>query len=185
MPSGRSVSVNVPFTAMTLTVREGGNASGLFLASDESERDYQPKLNRRWWIVEGRHEAVCTSWRRRSSVRRKQIATIRIPPQSRAMSPMLNSPSRAWSASSGNRVCDVAPCHIGLAGRTVDGIPTTGIDPALMSVTRAFIPSPQSISRTPVRTKGDRTNVRRATGSRRTHTARSLDIPSMLTDVPL
>jgi hypothetical protein len=73
------------------------------------------------------------------------------------MSPMLNSPSHAWSANSGNRVCNVAPCHIGLAGRTVDGIPITGIDPALMSVTRAFIPSPQSISRTPVRTKGDRT----------------------------
>jgi hypothetical protein len=37
----------------------------------------------------------------------------------------------------------------------VDGIPITGIDPALVSVARAFIPSPQSISRTPVRTKGD------------------------------
>ena len=68
------------------------------------------------------------------------------------MSPMLNSPSLAWSASSGMRVCHVALCHIGLAGTTVDGIPTTGIDPALLSVTKAFIPSPQSISRTPVRT---------------------------------
>lgn len=86
-----------------------------------------------------------------------QIATIRIPPKTKAMSPMLNSPSRAWSARSGNRVRNVAPCHIGLAGRNVDGIPTTGIDPALVSVTRAFIPSPQSISSTPVRTKGDRT----------------------------
>jgi hypothetical protein len=49
------------------------------------------------------------------------------------MSPMLNSPSRAWSANNGNRGCNVAPCHIGLAGRTVDGIPITGIDPALVS----------------------------------------------------
>jgi|KBSSwiStaDraftv2_1062776.scaffolds.fasta_scaffold202585_1 hypothetical protein len=80
------------------------------------------------------------------------------------MSPMLNSPSPAWSARSGNCVCTVAPCHIGLAGRTVDGIPTTGIDPALLSVTRAFIPSPQSMSRTPVRTKGDR--IRRNTSHR-------------------
>jgi hypothetical protein len=39
----------------------------------------------------------------------------------------------------------------------VDGIPTTGIDPELVSVTRAFMPNPQSISRTPVRTNGDRT----------------------------
>ena len=93
----------------------------------------------------------------RSNVRRKQIATVRIPPKSKAMSPMLNSPSPAWSASSGIRVCNVALCHIGLAGTTVDGIPTTGIDPALLSVTKAFIPSPQSISRTPVRTNGDRT----------------------------
>ena len=73
------------------------------------------------------------------------------------MSPMLNSPSLAWSASSGNCVCNVAPCHSGLAGCTVGGIPTTGIDPAFLSVTRAFIPSPQSISRTPVRAKGDQT----------------------------
>jgi hypothetical protein len=95
--------------------------------------------------------------RLRSSVRRTQIVTIRIPPNSKTMSPMLNSPSRAWSASSGKRVCNVAPCHIGLAGRTEGGIPITGMDPALVSVTRAFIPSPQSISRTPVRTRGDRT----------------------------
>ena len=92
---------------------------------------------------------------RRSSVRRKQIATIRKPPKSKAMSPMLNIPSLAWSASSGNCVCNVAPFHSGLAGRTMGGIPTTGIDPAFLSVTRAFIPSPQSISRTPVRAKGD------------------------------
>jgi hypothetical protein len=69
----------------------------------------------------------------RSSVRRKQITTTSIPPKSKAMSPMLNSPSRAWSANNGNRGCNVAPCHIGLAGRTVDGIPITGIDPALVS----------------------------------------------------
>jgi hypothetical protein len=95
--------------------------------------------------------------RRPTSIRRKQIATIRIPPKSKTMSPMLNSPSRAWSANSGNRVCKVPPCHIGLAGCTEDGIPITGIDPALVFVTRAFIPSPQSISKTPVRTAGDRT----------------------------
>ena len=59
------------------------------------EWDYQSKLNRRWWMVVGRHEAVCTSWRRRSSVRRKQMATTRIPPKSKVMSPMLNSPSHA------------------------------------------------------------------------------------------
>ena len=70
------------------------------------------------------------------------------------MSPMLNIPSRAWSTNNGNRVCDVAPCHIGLAGRTVGGIPITGIDPALVSVASAFIPRPQSISRTPARTNG-------------------------------
>ena len=95
--------------------------------------------------------------RRPSSIRRKQIATIRMPPKSRAMSPTLNNPSRAWSANSGNRVRNVAPCHIGLAGCTEDGIPITGIDPAFVSVTRAFIPSPQSISRTPTRTTRDRT----------------------------
>ena len=67
----------------------------------------------------------------------------------------------------------------------MDGIPTTGIDPALVSVTRAFIPSPQSISRTPVRTKEIEPHATRATGLRRTHTARSLDVPSTLTDVPL
>jgi hypothetical protein len=66
------------------------------------------------------------------------------------MSPTLNSASRDWSAKNGSRVFGVAACHIGLTGRTVDGIPTTGIDPALASVTRAFIPSPQSISRTPL-----------------------------------
>ena len=70
---------------------------------------------------------------------------------------MLNRPSPAWSASRGNCVCKVAPFHIGLAGRTVAGIPTTGIDRALLSVTRAFIARPQSMSRTPVRTHGDRT----------------------------
>jgi anti-anti-sigma regulatory factor len=42
--------------------------------------------------------------RRPRSIRRKQIATIRIPPRSKAMSPTLNSPRRAWSAKSGNRV---------------------------------------------------------------------------------
>jgi hypothetical protein len=54
-------------------------------------------------------------------------------------------------------VREVAGCHITLTGRSEDGIPTTGIDPALASVTSAFIPSPHSISRTPVRTKADRT----------------------------
>jgi len=64
-------------------------------ASDAWEWDCQLKLYRRWWMVSGRHEAVCTSWRRRSSVRRKQMATTRIPPKSKVMSPMLNSPSHA------------------------------------------------------------------------------------------
>jgi hypothetical protein len=110
---------------------------------------YQTNMN-----LETTHK---TGWDRPRSIRRKQIATIRMPPKSKTMSPMLNSPSCAWSANSGNRVCKVPPCHIGLAGCTEDGIPITGIDPALVFVTRAFIPSPQSISKTPVRTTGDRT----------------------------
>jgi len=80
-----------------------------------------------------------------------------VPPGSNARSPTLNSPSRAWSASKGNRVFDVATRHIGLTGRSVDGIPTTGIAPAFASVTRAFRTNPQSISKTPIRTQGDRT----------------------------
>jgi hypothetical protein len=95
----------------------------------------------------------------------------RMPPKSKAMSPTLNSPSRAWSAKNGNRVCHVAPCHIGLAGCTEDSIPITGIDPALVSITRAFIPSPQSISRTPTRTTRDRTA--RNTSHRIAHDAHS------------
>jgi hypothetical protein len=35
--------------------------------------------------------------------------------------------SRAWSVNNGNRVCNVVPCHIGLAGRTVDDIPIIGV----------------------------------------------------------
>lgn len=88
--------------------------------------------------------------------RLRQIAMIRVAPKSNMMSPTLNNPSCAWSASSCRRVCEVAACHIVLTGRTVDGIPTTGIDPALASVTKAFIPSPHSIKRTPVRTNGER-----------------------------
>jgi hypothetical protein len=83
------------------------------------------------------------------------------------------------------RVLDFAPCHIGPVGCTEDGIPITGIDPALVSITRVFIPSPQSISRTPVRTTGDRTARNTTTGLRTTHTARSLDVPSMLTEESL
>jgi hypothetical protein len=101
------------------------------------------------------------------------------------MSPTLNNPSRAWSAKSGNRVCNVAPCHLGLAGCTEDGIPITDIDPALVSITRAFIPGPQSISRTPARTPEIEPHATRATGWRTTHTARSQDVPSTPTDVSL
>jgi len=72
-------------------------------------------------------------------------------------SPTLNRPRCAWSARNGNRVCDVAARHMELAGWTVEGMPTTGILPALASVTRAFSISPESISRTPARTQGDRT----------------------------
>jgi hypothetical protein len=49
-------------------------------------------------------------------VRCKQIATIRMPPEINTRSPMLKSPSHAWSASKGRRVFDVAACHTGLAG---------------------------------------------------------------------
>ncbi|MGC2183796.1 MAG: hypothetical protein WA637_10980, partial [Terriglobales bacterium] len=56
-----------------------------------------------------------------------------------------------------NRVWAVAACHIGLTGRNDEGIPTTGIVPAFASVTNAFMPSPQIISRTPARAQGDRT----------------------------
>jgi hypothetical protein len=90
-------------------------------------------------------------------VRRRQIATMRMPPNTNERSPTLNSPSRAWSARNGSRVFCVAARHIGLAGCSVDGIPTTGIVPALASVTRASSISPHSISRTPARTQGDRT----------------------------
>lgn len=70
---------------------------------------------------------------------------------------MLNSPSRAWSARNGSRVFDVAARHIGPAGRMVEGIPTTGIVPALAAVTRPFSISPPSTSRTPARIHRDRT----------------------------
>jgi hypothetical protein len=70
---------------------------------------------------------------------------------------MLKSPSRAWSAKYGSRVFDVAARHIGLTGCTVEGIPTTGIVPALAAVTSPFSMSPQSTSRTPARTHPDRT----------------------------
>ena len=46
----------------------------------------------------------------------KQIARIRMPPEINTRSPMLNSPSRAWSARNGSRVFDVAACHTVLAG---------------------------------------------------------------------
>ena len=81
---------------------------------------------------------------------------IRLPPRRRTTSPTLKRPSRAWSASKANRVCAVAACHIGLTGRRVDGIPTTGMVPALASVTSAFIARPQIIMRTPARAQGDR-----------------------------
>jgi hypothetical protein len=101
------------------------------------------------------HVAIQTT--RRLRVRCTQIAIMRMPPKSCTRSPMLNSPRRAWSAKRGSRVFSVAARHIGLAGRSVEGIPTTGIVPALASVTRAFSISPQRISRTPVRTQGERT----------------------------
>jgi len=81
---------------------------------------------------------------------------IRLPPRRRTTSPTLKRPSRAWSASKAKRVCAVAACHIGLTGRRVDGIPTTGMVPALASVTSAFIARPQIIMRTPARAQGDR-----------------------------
>jgi hypothetical protein len=87
----------------------------------------------------------------------RQIATMRMPPKSITRSPTLNSPSRAWSARNGSRVFDVAARHIGLTGCIVEGIPTTGIAPALAVVTRPFSISPQSTSRTPARTHADRT----------------------------
>jgi hypothetical protein len=87
----------------------------------------------------------------------RQIATMRMQPRSIARSPTLNSPRRAWSARNGNRVCDVAARHIGLAGCSLEGMPTTGIVPALAWVTRAFSISPQSISRTPALAQCDRT----------------------------
>ena len=90
-------------------------------------------------------------------LRCRQMATIRMPPKINTRSPTLNSPSRAWSARNGSRVFDVAARHIGLAGCSVEDIPTTGILPTLASVTRAFSISPESISRTPIRTQGDRT----------------------------
>jgi len=46
----------------------------------------------------------------------KQIARIRMPPEINTRSPMLNSPSPAWSARNGRRVFDVAAFHTGLAG---------------------------------------------------------------------
>ena len=87
----------------------------------------------------------------------RQIATMRMPPESIRRSPMLNSPSRAWSARNGSRVFDVAARHIGLAGSRVEGIPTTGIVPSLAAVTRPFSISPPSTSRTPARIHRDRT----------------------------
>jgi hypothetical protein len=89
-------------------------------------------------------------------VRFTQAATMRTPPNINTRSPTLNSPSRAWSARNSSRVFDVAARHIGLAGCSVEGIPTTGIVPALASITRVLSVSPQSISRTPARTQGDR-----------------------------
>ncbi len=90
-------------------------------------------------------------------VRCRQIVTMRMPPKSITRSPTLNKPSRAWSARNGSRVVEVAARHIGPAGCSAEGIPTTGIAPALASVTRAFSASPHSMSRTPARTQGDRT----------------------------
>jgi len=87
----------------------------------------------------------------------RQIATMRMPPRSIARSPTLNRPRRAWSARNGNRVWDVAARHNGLLGCSVERKPTTGIVPALASVTRAFRISPESISKAPARTQGDRT----------------------------
>jgi hypothetical protein len=87
----------------------------------------------------------------------RQAATMRMPPKSNTKSPTLKSPSRAWSARNGSRVFEVAARHSGLAGCSLEGIPTTGIVPAFASVTRAFSISPQSISRTPARIQGDLT----------------------------
>ena len=89
--------------------------------------------------------------------RRRQNPRTRVPPRSKEMSPTLNSPSSAWSAKIGSRVFEVAGCHIGLTGRKVDGIPTTGIAPAFVSVTTALSINPHSIKRMPQRTNGDRT----------------------------
>jgi hypothetical protein len=118
---------------------------------------YQSRSSQRSCFAES-IPAAC-SFRLPSTLRARcrQIATMRMPPRSNVRSPMLNSPRRAWSARNGNRVCDVAARHIGLAGCSLEGMPTTGIVPALASVTRAFSISPQSISRTPARTQGDRT----------------------------
>src|SRR5215472_10466356 len=87
------------------------------------------------------------------------------------MSPILNRASRAWSARNGSRVLSVAARHTGLIGRCVDGIPTTGITPALAVVTKVFKVNPLSMSKAPVRAHRDRT-VRR-TSHRIAHDSQS------------
>jgi hypothetical protein len=82
-------------------------------------------------------------------VRCRQIARIRMPPKSITRSPTLNSPSSTWSVRKTSRVFGVAARHIGLAGCSVEGMPTTGIAPAFASVTSAFSISPHSIRTTP------------------------------------
>jgi hypothetical protein len=94
----------------------------------------------------------------------KPAATMRVPPNNKMRSPILNSPSLAWSARNDSRVLGVAAPHIGPEGRKVAGIPTTGITPALASVTTAFNISPKSMRRTPTRTKDER--IARSTSQR-------------------
>jgi hypothetical protein len=101
----------------------------------------------------------------------KPAATMRVPPNNKMRSPILNSPSLAWSARNDSRVFGVAAPHIGPEGRNVAGIPTTGITPALASVTTAFNISPKSMRRTPTRTKDER--IARSTSQRIAHDSHS------------